>query len=95
MWAEGDSCSCHPPRDLFAASCGTGQSDPWLHFFQTPAFFWQKENATVPIPGRSYLKRSSVGTAEDQAAVEKVLAGDTSAFEGIVRRWQGPLGNLA
>jgi RNA polymerase sigma-70 factor (ECF subfamily) len=36
-----------------------------------------------------------VGTAEDQAAVEKVLSGDTSAFEGIVRRWQGPLVNLA
>lgn len=32
---------------------------------------------------------------EDQADVERVLAGDTSAFEGIVRRWQGPLINLA
>jgi RNA polymerase sigma-70 factor, ECF subfamily len=61
-----------------------------LHFFQTP-----KENATVPGLGRSYLKRSSVGAAEDQAAVEKVLSGDTSAFEGIVLRWQGPLVNLA
>jgi len=36
-----------------------------------------------------------VGAAEDQAAVERVLLGDTSAFEGIVRRWQGPLVNLA
>ena len=33
--------------------------------------------------------------AEDEAAVEKVLAGDTSAFEKIVDRWQGPLVNLA
>ena len=33
--------------------------------------------------------------ADDQAAVEKVLAGDTSAFEALVRRWQGPLVNLA
>jgi RNA polymerase sigma-70 factor (ECF subfamily) len=33
--------------------------------------------------------------SEDQADVERVLAGDTSAFEGIVRRWQGPLINLA
>ncbi len=32
---------------------------------------------------------------EDQADVEKVLAGDASGFEGIVRRWQGPLVNLA
>lgn len=31
----------------------------------------------------------------DQADVERVLAGDSSAFEGIVRRWQGPLTNLA
>jgi RNA polymerase sigma-70 factor, ECF subfamily len=45
--------------------------------------------------GRSYSKRSSVSAAEDQAAVEKVLAGDTGAFEGIVHRWQGPLVNLA
>lgn len=32
---------------------------------------------------------------DDQSAVEKVLAGDVSAFEGIVQRWQGPLINLA
>ncbi len=32
---------------------------------------------------------------DDQADVEKVLAGDISAFEGIVCRWQGPLINLA
>jgi RNA polymerase sigma-70 factor (ECF subfamily) len=40
-------------------------------------------------------KRSSVSAAEDQADVEKVLGGDTSAFEAIVHRWQGPLVNLA
>ena len=31
----------------------------------------------------------------DRAAVERVLAGDTEAFEDIVQRWQGPLVNLA
>jgi RNA polymerase sigma-70 factor (ECF subfamily) len=36
-----------------------------------------------------------VSASEDQSAVEKVLAGDVSAFEGIVQRWQGPLINLA
>jgi RNA polymerase sigma-70 factor (ECF subfamily) len=36
-----------------------------------------------------------VSAAEDQVAVEKVLGGDISAFEGIVRRWQRPLVNLA
>jgi len=32
---------------------------------------------------------------EDLAAVEQVVAGETRAFEGIVRRWQGPLINMA
>lgn len=32
---------------------------------------------------------------EDRHDVERVLAGETQAFEGIVRRWQGPLVNLA
>ncbi len=32
---------------------------------------------------------------EDRDDLRKVLAGDLSAFEGIVRRWQGPLVNLA
>jgi RNA polymerase sigma-70 factor (ECF subfamily) len=31
----------------------------------------------------------------DLADVERVLAGDVQAFEGIVRRWQGPLVNMA
>ncbi|MGB9071563.1 MAG: sigma-70 family RNA polymerase sigma factor [Terriglobales bacterium] len=34
-------------------------------------------------------------SSDDQADVDKVLAGDLSAYEGIVRRWQGPLLNLA
>jgi len=38
---------------------------------------------------------SSVSASDDQTDVERVLAGDISAFEGIVRRWQGPLVNLA
>jgi RNA polymerase sigma-70 factor, ECF subfamily len=36
-----------------------------------------------------------MSASEDQADVERVLAGDVSAFEGIVRRWQGPLVNMA
>lgn len=36
-----------------------------------------------------------MSAGEDQVDVENVLAGDVSAFEGIVRRWQGPLVNLA
>jgi RNA polymerase sigma-70 factor (ECF subfamily) len=36
-----------------------------------------------------------LSAAEDQHDVAQVLAGNTSAFEGIVRRWQSPLINLA
>ena len=32
---------------------------------------------------------------QDLADVARVLAGDARAFEGIVRRWQGPLVNMA
>ena len=32
---------------------------------------------------------------DDRADVERVLTGDIAAFENIVRRWQGPLVNLA
>jgi hypothetical protein len=33
--------------------------------------------------------------ADDQQDAARILAGDTRAFEGIVRRWQSPLINLA
>ena len=36
-----------------------------------------------------------MSATEDLADVEKVLAGDVASFEGIVRRWQGPLVNMA
>jgi RNA polymerase sigma-70 factor (ECF subfamily) len=36
-----------------------------------------------------------VAAADDSADVDRVLAGDIAAFECIVRRWQGPLVNLA
>src|SRR5580693_10226833 len=36
-----------------------------------------------------------MSVSEDQSAVERVLAGDISAFEEIVQRWQAPLVNLA
>jgi RNA polymerase sigma-70 factor, ECF subfamily len=37
----------------------------------------------------------NASATDDQADVERVLAGDVSAFEGIVQRWQTPLVNLA
>jgi RNA polymerase sigma-70 factor (ECF subfamily) len=39
--------------------------------------------------------RTNLSAAEDESDLEKTLAGDVDAFEGIVRRWQGPLINFA
>ena len=36
-----------------------------------------------------------MSAADDAQAVDRVLQGDLSAFEEIVRRWQGPLINMA
>ncbi len=36
-----------------------------------------------------------MSAAEDESDIGRVLAGDLSSFEGIVRRWQKPLVNLA
>ncbi len=36
-----------------------------------------------------------MSASDDQADVARVLGGEISAYEGIVRRWQGPLVNLA
>lgn len=36
-----------------------------------------------------------MSASDDQADVEKVLAGNLDAFENIVSRWQGPMINLA
>ncbi len=65
-----------------------------MHFFPEASV---QENATVNPPVRSYLRRrnAQVRASEDQADVDRILTGDVSAFEGIVRRWQGPLVNLA
>lgn len=36
-----------------------------------------------------------MSASDDESDIEKILAGDVAAFENIVRRWQGPLVNLA
>ncbi len=38
---------------------------------------------------------AAMSAEEDLADVQRVLAGEAQAFEGIVRRWQGPLVNMA
>ena len=44
--------------------------------------------------GRTY-GGARVSASDDQADVERVLAGNIDAFENIVHRWQSPLINLA
>ena len=41
------------------------------------------------------MPAASTSATEDLADVERVLAGETRSFEGIVRRWQRPLVNMA
>jgi len=41
------------------------------------------------------LSATPKSEAEDLADVARVLAGEVAAFEGIVRRWQSPLVNMA
>ena len=58
-----------------------------------------------PAPGFRCRTARSMGTTvqnasgrpadPDTADVSRVLAGEVAAFEGIVRRWQGPLVNMA
>jgi len=47
---------------------------------------------STSVPGSSACDARA---AADLADVERVLAGEPRAFEGIVRRWQGPLLNMA
>jgi RNA polymerase sigma-70 factor, ECF subfamily len=54
-----------------------------------------ENNATGTSDAVSYLNEAGCSVSDDQAAVERVLAGDISAFEEIVHRWQSPLINLA
>jgi RNA polymerase sigma-70 factor (ECF subfamily) len=60
-------------------------------------FLFRKEKMQPPgiLVSRTVPGDAEVAASDDQADVQKVLAGDLSAFEGIVRRWQGPLINLA
>jgi RNA polymerase sigma-70 factor (ECF subfamily) len=86
------------------ASGGTGGGGLRLHFVQE-IFFPQKmqpgEQISSPTAWREPVLKESLGSAvaknaaEDLADVERVLVGQVQAFEGIVRRWQGPLVNMA
>jgi RNA polymerase sigma-70 factor (ECF subfamily) len=50
-----------------------------------------REPDSLTLDGGSWMSNAR----EDEAAVDRVLQGDPDAFAEIVRRWQGPLINLA
>jgi RNA polymerase sigma-70 factor (ECF subfamily) len=51
--------------------------------------------STESFNGAAQKNTAPGNPIQDLADVERVLAGDVRAFEGIVRRWQGPLVNMA
>jgi RNA polymerase sigma-70 factor (ECF subfamily) len=57
----------------------------------------QKEAGTMNSPAQTRIEGSEPDSSAelDRAAVRRVLAGDNAAFEEIVRRWQGPIINMA
>ena len=62
------------------------------------AFSFGEKMQPIARHGRPIGRNRRSGVADagaDAVDVDKVLAGDASAFTGIVRRWQGPLVNLA
>jgi RNA polymerase sigma-70 factor, ECF subfamily len=52
-------------------------------------------NGLTGSRGALFEMAAAMSAEEDLADVNRVLAGEVQAFEGIVRRWQGPLVNMA
>ena len=55
----------------------------------------QTRNGLTGCRGALLSLNPAISAEEDLADADRVLAGETEAFEGIVRRWQGPLVNMA
>ncbi len=76
----------------------------WLHFLDA-IFFRNKMQPTggscchtqrrVPELAATLKNATDALADSDLADVVRVLTGDVAGFEGIVRRWQGPLVNMA
>ena len=52
-------------------------------------------NGLTGSRGALFEMPAAISAEDDLADVNRVLAGEVQAFEGIVRRWQGPLVNMA
>ncbi|HEY1904053.1 MAG TPA: sigma-70 family RNA polymerase sigma factor [Terracidiphilus sp.] len=56
---------------------------------------WREPVLKESPSGADLKSVTATNAVQDLADVERVLAGEVQAFEGIVRRWQGPLVNMA
>jgi RNA polymerase sigma-70 factor (ECF subfamily) len=56
---------------------------------------WRRCNLALNADSAMSGSSAATSAALDLADVDRVLGGDVNAFEGIVRRWQGPLVNMA
>ena len=66
---------------------------PFVFGLPTAKLKCNRKSGRIVSPIRR--RRSLEKPPEDEATVDRVLQGDLSAFAEIVRRWQGPLINLA
>jgi RNA polymerase sigma-70 factor (ECF subfamily) len=59
------------------------------------ALFLKRKKMQPPSAATGHTSEPMHDSGADAADVDRVLAGDTSAFEPIAQRWQRPLVNLA
>jgi RNA polymerase sigma-70 factor (ECF subfamily) len=80
---DGAAGGCILLRNSFCEENATGAARCKSDRVETPELSTATANPTDGMAGA------------DLSDVERILAGDVQAFEGIVRRWQGPLVNMA
>lgn len=68
-----------------------------MHFLRAAAFKEMQPDGqgAGPTARTGKLSATAKNATDDTADVDRVLAGDVQGFEEIVRRWQGPLVNMA
>jgi len=79
----------------FRKQNATGAQNSWSHCVQTIDSETIYPETAELIGNAASMTEKASAQAQDLTDVERVLAGDVRAFEGIVRRWQGPLVNMA
>jgi len=63
--------------------------------YRTSQLSSQLASSHFDEPAQHSLLREKTEVTPEAALVDRILAGDTQAFADVVRRWQGPLINMA